>query len=170
MPSVLLAARCLNAGALGAVRTREFSSTTGSSSDKLPRRYLLSEQARDLLRRALEDKDITRARRQVRMSQTRPELEDAAAHARPQLILTAVIAFHGQNLLVGRDLGRAALALPRDLRRREAVGGRGGSGSASERRKAFVAGKYSSVGRSRREVLAISCGISCRGLRPSRVE
>ena len=42
-----------------------------------------------------------------------------------------------------------------DLLRTLAVGGLCGSGSASERRKAFVAGKYSSVGRSRREVLAI---------------
>ena len=57
------------------------------------------------------------------MSQTRPELEDAAAHARPQTnSLGAVVARDRQNLLVGRDLGRAALALPRDLRRREAVG------------------------------------------------
>ena len=49
-------------------------------------------------------------------------------------------------------------------------GGRGGSGSVSERRKAFVAGKYSSVGRSRREVLAIFLWnflqIQCRGCVP----
>ena len=52
-------------------------------------------------------------------------------------------------------------------------GGRGGSGSVSERRNAFVAGKYSSVAG------AMSCGaasvefladLPCRGLRPSRVE
>ena len=58
-----------------------------------------------------------------------------------------------------------------DLLRTLAVGGRGGSGSASERRKAFVAGKYSSVGRSRRDVLAIFLWnflqtLPCRGLRP----
>ena len=57
---------CLNAGALEAVREGGKKEAGvlyyGSSSDQLLPRRLLAKQACDLLRRALEDKDITRAR------------------------------------------------------------------------------------------------------------